>query len=194
MCLCVCVCLGLFSCAHVWLCGAACCRVVPCCVFVCVWAVCMCARVAVCGAACCRVVPCVAVCSRVLARCSGCKKERKGESSRCESKRRGALFQYAFLFSNLHFSIPKNTYLHPCKSETNPSRGPQAFKNTRRQLQSSLLVGLSPVHELLNRLRSAYGRYALFWADGLRADCIAVCTIHIYLCVYYIHVYVRTLE
>jgi len=148
----------------------------------------MCARLAVCGATCCRVVPCVAVCRRVLARCCGCKEERKGESSRCESERWGALFQYAFLFSNLH------THLHPRQSETDLSCGPQAFKNTRRQLQSSLLVGLSPIHELLNRLRSAYGRYALFWADGLRADCIAVCTIHIYLCVYYIHVYVRTLE
>jgi len=52
--------------------------------------------------------------------------------------------------------------------------GAQAFKNTRRKLQTSLLVGLSPVHELLRRLREAYGRYALFWADTLNADRIVV--------------------
>jgi hypothetical protein len=50
--------------------------------------------------------------------------------------------------------------------------GAQAFKNTRRKLQASLLVGLSPVHELLRRLREAYGRYALFWADALHVDTI----------------------
>jgi hypothetical protein len=52
--------------------------------------------------------------------------------------------------------------------------GAQAFKNTRRKLQTQLLVGLSPVDELLRRLRQSYGKYALFWADTARGDSIAV--------------------
>jgi hypothetical protein len=44
----------------------------------------------------------------------------------------------------------------------------------KKQLQSSVLVGLSPIGELLMRLRRLYGRHALFWADSLHADCIVV--------------------
>ena len=50
----------------------------------------------------------------------------------------------------------------------------QVYENTRARLQTALMVGLNPMAELLARLRAAYGRFALFFADGLGADRIAV--------------------
>ena len=52
--------------------------------------------------------------------------------------------------------------------------GAKVYENTRARLQTSVMVGLNPMAELLARLRAAYGRYALFFADGVGADRIAV--------------------
>eukprot|EP00287_Rhodomonas_sp_CCMP768_P020684 CAMPEP_0202826556 /NCGR_PEP_ID=MMETSP1389-20130828/13690_1 /ASSEMBLY_ACC=CAM_ASM_000865 /TAXON_ID=302021 /ORGANISM="Rhodomonas sp., Strain CCMP768" /LENGTH=113 /DNA_ID=CAMNT_0049499865 /DNA_START=6 /DNA_END=347 /DNA_ORIENTATION=+ len=44
----------------------------------------------------------------------------------------------------------------------------------KQQNQESLLLGLSPIQRLVSELRRRFGRFALFWADEFKGDCVAV--------------------